>query len=343
MSGTRRIRALIVTEGGKGRRFVAGALGSDPAFDVIVTAATGAIALSKLARSQPDVVVFDPVMSGDDPAETIRAIREGHPELPIILFNSFMTPDDGVMQMLLSEGASVAITTAGEADSVAMSRSIRESLIPKIKELGALPTEHVASRVEILAIGISTGGPNALPVLLASLPGNLPVPVVIVQHMPAIFTRLLADRLNMKCALEISEAHHGDRLRPGHVWLAPGGQHLVVAGQASSARLEVNQNPPENSCRPAVDPLFRSVAKVYGASALAVVMTGMGRDGLEGCRAIHQTGGRILAQDEASSVVWGMPGSVVRAGLADEVLPLSQLGAEIVRLVEWGRTRQTGS
>lgn len=338
MTPLRRIRTLVVTEGGKGRRFVAGTLGSDPAFEVIGTAATGAIALSKLARSRPDVVVFDPVMSVSDPAETIRAIRQGHPRLPIILFNSFVAPGHGVMQTLLSHGANAAIVTAEEADSVAVSRVIRESLIPKMKELGTLP-EETAARVDILAIGISTGGPNALPILLAALPGNLPVPVVIVQHMPTVFTKLLAERLNSKCPLEIAEARHGERLHPGCVWLAPGGHHLVVVPQGAGGRLEINQDPPENSCRPSVDPLFRSVAQVYGASTLAVIMTGMGRDGLAGCKAIRAQGGQILAQDEASSVVWGMPGSVVRAGLADGVLPLEALGSEIVRRVQKGRLK----
>jgi two-component system chemotaxis response regulator CheB len=132
-------------------------------------------------------------------------------------------------------------------------------------------------------------------------------------------------------------------LRAGHGWLAPGGRHLVVAGNAMGVRLEINDDAPENSCRPSVDPLFRSVAQVYGSSTLALIMTGMGRDGLAGCKAIRLQGGRILAQDEASSVVWGMPGSVVRAGLADLVLPLEALGGEVVRLVQAGRGKPAGA
>jgi two-component system chemotaxis response regulator CheB len=199
-----------------------------------------------------------------------------------------------------------------------------------------------ARRVGVVAIGVSTGGPNALAALLHPFPADLPVPVVVVQHMPPLFTRLLAERLDAKLAIRVAEAGGGERLQPGHAWLAPGDQHLTVTRAAHGVRLALNQAPPENSCRPSIDVLFRSLAEVYGAHVLAVVLTGMGQDGLLGCRAIHRAGGRILVQDQASSVVWGMPKCVAEAGLADEVLSLEALGPTIVRRVEEGAGRRRG-
>jgi two-component system chemotaxis response regulator CheB len=227
-------------------------------------------------------------------------------------------------------------------------QQVREQLLPKVKALAAraqrgrslfLPPPRTAPslaprpRVNVVALGVSTGGPNALAALLPELPADLPVPVLIVQHMPALFTRLLADRLATKCALRVKEAEAGDAITPGRALLAPGDFHLTVARGPAGVQAQLSQGPPENSCRPAVDVLFRSVAAAYGPGALAVVMTGMGQDGLRGSECVREAGGRVLAQDEASSVVWGMPGFVTRAGLADRVLPLPELGQEIVRRV----------
>jgi two-component system, chemotaxis family, protein-glutamate methylesterase/glutaminase len=196
---------------------------------------------------------------------------------------------------------------------------------------------NLVQRVEVVAIGVSTGGPNALAALLPQWPATLPVPIVLVQHMPPTFTKLLAERLAAKSALRISEGTLGQTLEPGHAWVAPGDFHMIVKQDAAAVRLHMHQGPQENSCRPAVDVLFRSVAETFGPHALAVVLTGMGQDGLRGCEAIREAGGQVLVQDEASSVVWGMPGFVARAGLADKVLPLDQLGVEILRRVEEGR------
>jgi two-component system chemotaxis response regulator CheB len=189
----------------------------------------------------------------------------------------------------------------------------------------------------VVAIGTSTGGPNALADVFAGLPADFPVPVVIVQHMPPMFTRLLAERLSVQSGLVVEEGRAGGVLRPGHVWLAPGDFHMAVARDGAQVRVRVDQGPPENSCRPAADVLFRSVAQVYGSAALAVVLTGMGQDGLRGCEAVRATGGQVIAQDEPTSVVWGMPGFVARAGLADRVLPLGLVAPEIVRRVRAGR------
>jgi two-component system chemotaxis response regulator CheB len=187
--------------------------------------------------------------------------------------------------------------------------------------------------VEIVAIGASTGGPNALAAVFARLPADFPVPIVMVQHMPPMFTRLLSERLSAEYKIRVQEGSSGSVLVAGQAWIAPGDYHMIVTRDAAQARLLVHQDPPENSCRPAVDVLFRSIAQTFGRNALAVVLTGMGQDGLRGCELVREAGGQIVVQDEATSVVWGMPGYVAKAGLADRVLPISLIGDEIVHRV----------
>jgi two-component system chemotaxis response regulator CheB len=255
----------------------------------------------------------------------------------------------------LALGASDYVTKPANVGSVgAAIQRVREELIPKIKALcRRMPPEitscpvirmpaaaSTASRkVEILAIGVSTGGPNALAALLPGLARNFPVPIVIVQHMPPLFTRLLAERIASVSGLPAHEGAANALLKAGEVCVAPGGLHMEVERARDGIRLRTHDGPPENSCRPAVDVLFRSVAQVYGPRSLAVVLTGMGQDGLRGCQNIREAGGQVLVQDEATSVVWGMPGAVCQAGLAEKVLPLPELAAEINRRVQVGSPR----
>jgi two-component system chemotaxis response regulator CheB len=185
----------------------------------------------------------------------------------------------------------------------------------------------------VVAIGVSTGGPNALAAILPQFPADFPVPIVIVQHMPPLFTQSLAQRLTVKCNIPVAEGFEGATLQAGQAWIAPGDYHMIVERSDHTVRLRTHQEPPVNSCRPAVDVLFRSVAQTYGGATLAVVLTGMGQDGFRGCECIQKAGGQILVQDQASSVVWGMPGFVAKAGLADKVLPLEQIATEIMRAV----------
>ena len=199
--------------------------------------------------------------------------------------------------------------------------------------------QAISSAPAIVAIGVSTGGPAALEALLPRLPGDFPLPVVIVQHMPELFTKLLAERLDGRCRLRVREAVEGDPVRAGTISIARGNWHMEVLAPSRAGApptLHLTQGPLENHCRPAADVLFRSVAAVYGAGVLAVVLTGMGSDGMLGCRIIREQGGAVLAQDQASSTVWGMPGAVTHAGLAHRVLPLNEVAPEILRLV--GRT-----
>ncbi|HWB12224.1 MAG TPA: CheB methylesterase domain-containing protein, partial [Pirellulales bacterium] len=186
---------------------------------------------------------------------------------------------------------------------------------------------------DLLVIGCSTGGPNALAALIPELPADLPVPVLIVQHMPPVFTRSLSERLDAQSKIAVKEGAPGDVVEVGHAYLAPGDYHLEVERQSLRPVLRTHQGPPENSCRPAVDVLFRSAVQAYGAGVLGVVLTGMGQDGLRGCELIREAGGQVVVQDEATSIVWGMPGFVARAGLADRILPLEQIAGEIVRRV----------
>jgi two-component system chemotaxis response regulator CheB len=194
-----------------------------------------------------------------------------------------------------------------------------------------------AGRVDILAIGCSTGGPDALTKVLQALPADLPVPIVVTQHMPPVFTRMFAERLDRSMSLRVVEAGDGMELAPGTVYIAPGDRHLVLQRRGTATLTQLSGAPPENSCRPAVDVMFRSVAALYGPSAFAAVLTGMGYDGRGGAKVLREAGAEILAQDEASSVVWGMPGAVVGAGLADEVLPLDRIAGALVQRVQPGR------
>lgn len=222
--------------------------------------------------------------------------------------------------------------------------ALRPGAAPARPGSAAPPAKPVARRgtpggkVDILAIGSSTGGPDALTKVLQGLPSDLPVPIVITQHMPPVFTRMFAERLDRSTPLRVVEAGDGMELTPGTAYIAPGDQHLVLHRRGTATLTQLSGAPPENSCRPAVDVMFRSVAALYGASAYAAVLTGMGHDGRGGAKVLRDAGAEILAQDEASSVVWGMPGAVVGAGLADEVLPLDRIAAHLVNRVKSGRS-----
>ncbi|MCA9033624.1 MAG: chemotaxis response regulator protein-glutamate methylesterase [Planctomycetaceae bacterium] len=184
--------------------------------------------------------------------------------------------------------------------------------------------------IHVLAIGASTGGPNALAEIVAKLPADLGVPVLITQHMPPLFTQLLAERLDRCSGLTVREGYDGAVVKPGQAWVAPGDHHMVVARAPSGVVLRLNQAAPENSCRPAVDVMFRSVAQVYAGNSLAVVLTGMGKDGAAGCLQLSNAGGGVIVQDEDTSIVWGMPRAVAEAGVADAVLPLGEIARAIV-------------
>ena len=345
-----RIRILVVDDSVVIRKLLADTLSADPALEVVGVASDGRIALSKIALLRPDLVTLDIEMPVMDGLQTLVELRKLYPKLPVIMFSTLTERGAAATLDALSLGASDYATKPSNTGStvIALER-IRIELIPKIKALCGIaslklqplpicrPVQKVRVRlnqpIEIVAIGTSTGGPNALAEVLPRIPKDFPVPIVVVQHMPPIFTRLLAERLSSRSAIPVAEGVAGSVLVAGHAWIAPGNFHMGVTGSRLSCRLSLNQDPQENSCRPAVDVLFRSVAAAYGANVLGVVMTGMGSDGVLGAQYILDAGGNVIIQDEASSVVWGMPGLVHASGLDDAAYPLDQLAPEITRRV----------
>lgn len=342
----RRIRVLVVDDSAVIRKLVTDALAADPQIEVVGTAQNGRVAIERVLQLTPDAVTMDiemPVMNGID---AVRTIRRTHPRLPIVMFSTLTERGASATLDALSAGASDYVTKPSNVAGFAQSlTNVREQLIPKLKALTGVGVPRAGTRlpsqpappkgsragaIQAIVLGCSTGGPDALSKVLPGLPASLGVPVLIVQHMPPVFTRLLAQRLDQTCPLRVSEAVEGDEVVAGRVLIAPGGSHLELRRRGTGVVAALTDAPPENFCRPAVDVLFRSAVGVYNDRLLSVVLTGMGRDGEKGARLIRNAGGEVIAQDEATSVVWGMPGAVVTSGLADKVVPLARVSAEVV-------------
>jgi two-component system chemotaxis response regulator CheB len=347
------IRIFLVDDSLVIRKLLSDTLSADPALEVVGTACDGRVALAKIPALKPDLITLDIEMPVMDGLQTLAALRKLYPKLPIIMFSTLTERGAGSTLDALALGASDYATKPSKTSSSgAAIECIRSELIPKIKalcgvaRLNIVPLLRAAagnvrtapnSRIDIVAIGTSTGGPNALAKVLPLMAREFSVPIVVVQHMPPIFTHLLAQRLAQNSAIVVREGIAGAVLRPGEAWIAPGNFHMTVTRGRVESRLNLNQEAAENSCRPAVDVLFRSVAAAYGANTLGVVMTGMGSDGVRGAAAIREAGGEVIVQDEPSSVVWGMPGLVHSSGQADAVYPLDELAQEITRRVLRGR------
>jgi two-component system chemotaxis response regulator CheB len=322
---------LICDDSATIRGILSATLGTDPDVKVVGTAINGAACLDAIAATRPDLVLLDVEMPVMDGLTALREIRRRFGKLPVVMFSSLTERGAKATVDALLGGANDYVAKPAGLDPGEVAARIRTDVIGKIKLLvprsaaadrglagrasaAVAPVGRPArgERIQAVVIAVSTGGPTAL-----------------VEVLPAFFTAHLAERLAKTSGLPVREAVDGEIARPGEVLLAPGGRHLELTGDAIQPRVRLTENPPENSCRPAADVLFRSAVRLWGAGTLGVVLTGMGRDGLAGCRAIVAAGGGVIAQDEFSSVVWGMPGEVVRAGLADAVLPLSQVGVEI--------------
>ena len=361
MAVGRQIRILIVDDSAVMRSLLRVVIGTAPGLEVAGTAADGESALSTVETLRPDLMLLDVEMPVMDGLVTLRKLRQRGHKMPVIMCSSLTQRGAKVTIEALASGASDYVAKpAGQAGREAAMKALAQDLIPKIQALTghvqqapampqsplrpssmllppAPPTkaQPITATPTLLAIGVSTGGPAALDVVLPGLPANFPLPVVIVQHMPELFTKLLAERLDTRCALKVREAKEADTVVPGTITIAKGNWHMeVLAGLRAGMppTLHLSQGPPENHCRPAVDVLFRSVAQVYGAGVLSVVLTGMGSDGMLGARVIRDCGGSVLAQDQATSAVWGMPGAVTNAGLAQKVLPLAAIAPEILRI-----------
>ncbi len=345
-----KIKVLVVDDAAVFRQAVSSVLNADPDIFVIGSAPNGKIALTKIAQSNPDVVTLDIEMPEMDGLETLKNIKKTFPHIGVIMFS--VHTERGAKQTIeaLSLGAFDFVTKpTGTGSFGASMNRIREELVPLIKEYWAKSQKRTEIRILInkpaphkvtatvpgglkikikkdaIAIGVSTGGPNALAEIVPKFPANIGIPVFIVQHMPPIFTKQLAERLNSKSNLTVVEARDNEIVKPDTVYIAPGNYHMEVKERNAEKIISLNQGPLENSCRPAVDVLFRSVARVYGKKSLGVILTGMGKDGFLGSEMMKQNGSYIIAQDQESSVVWGMPRFIVEGGIADEVISLNEI------------------
>jgi two-component system, chemotaxis family, protein-glutamate methylesterase/glutaminase len=357
----RRVRVLIVDDSVVIRRMISHSLSYGPDFEVVGYAANGRIALQKAVELKPDVITLDIEMPEMDGLTTLRRLREACCSAYIIMCSTLTSRCASATIDALIHGANDYVTkpsNTGPMDSALT--MLRDELIPKIRQFfeskrtavmprlrpshavaaslaapraSVAPLYAMAAARKIVAIGVSTGGPTALMELLPHFPASFPLPVVIVQHMPPIFTKLLAERLSAQSRFEVVEAIDGMSLKPGRVVIAPGDYHMRLYRSGQDVDVRLDQGPRENSCRPAVDVLFRSVADVYAGGVIGVILTGMGQDGLRGAEQLKSKGAYIIAQDQGSSVVWGMPGAIVEAGLADSVLDLRAVVPEILRQV----------
>ena len=351
-----KIRVLVVDDSVVIRHLVMHALREEADIEVVGAAANGAAALARIPEVHPDVITLDIEMPVMDGLTALRQIRTLHPRVRTIMFSTLTQRGASSTFEALSLGADDYVAKASNAGSLDQSlASLRGELIPKIRQFFAptpgtmtaaaprLPPKPAAAGLgtqaarrstpfRILGIGVSTGGPQTLAQLIPQLPASLRVPVLVVQHMPPMFTRLLAERLASLSVLRVVEAGDGMEISAGTVYIAPGDYHLRLRRSGSGLFAALDQGPQENSCRPSVDVLFRSLSESFGKDVLSVVLTGMGYDGLRGTQALKAAGGYSVVQDQASSVVWGMPGAVAEAGLADGVFPLAAMGSEIVRL-----------
>ena len=357
------LRVLVVDDSVAVRRALSDALEREPGFTVCGAAPNGALGLELVERSRPDVVVLDLEMPVLDGLDFLTRLRPQHPRLPVLVFSGTAGHANEATLEALWRGASDYLLKPHALAAEEMGAFLRAEMFPRLRAIARVPVERAAPATsaaahlalvtaprpapgrggdpapDVLVVGASTGGPRALAAALGELPPDFPLPIAAVQHMPAEMSEFLASGLAANCRMRVRLAGDGNVVEPGVLWLAPGGAHLTIAGEGARACFRLDHGPEENGCRPAVDPLFRSAARVFGAGTLALVLTGMGQDGAAGARAVHTAGGRVLVQDEASSVVWGMPGAIARAGLADRVLPLSQLGGEL--LVRARRTPPT--
>ena len=365
------ITVLVVDDSVVVRRLLVGALAEDPAVEVVGVAANGQIALSKVAQLDPDLVTMDIEMPVMDGIATVRALRAAGHRMPIVMFSTLTDRGAAATLDALAAGATDYVTKPSGVGSLAEALSrVAGELLPRIHALVPRPTGAGAAPIPAAAplaaagptrvrpapitparpqarllpppdprpvravvVGSSTGGPEALSQVLRGLPAALPVPVVVVQHMPPVFTRQLAQRLDRLGPSTVVEVAGGEELVPGTVYVAPGDRHLELVRSGASVRTRLTDAPPVNYCRPSVDVMMRSAVTAYGGDLLAVVLTGMGADGRTACEQVVAAGGRVIVQDEETSVVWGMPGAVATGPGAHAVVPLPGVAEAVRRTV----------
>lgn len=353
------IRVMVVDDSTVIRGVLGRIIDAQPDMTVVSSAPNGRSALDLLRHRPVDVVLLDVEMPEMDGLAALPRILAENPGVRVLMASSLTQKGAQVTLNALSLGASdfiakpssrgalgldaVAAELVQKIRAIVRRTTTRTASVPVFAARPAAPAAHVepaplpfapaaTNRGEaprIVAIASSTGGPNALAAVLKAIPVDFPLPILITQHMPPAFTAALADRLARETGRPCREAQAGERIVAGRTYVAPGDHHMTVMTREREPVIRLDQGPPENHCRPAADPMLRSIASIYGPSALAVVLTGMGEDGCRGCAEIRRRGGRVVAQDEATSVVWGMPGAVVHAGLADAVLPLERIAPHI--------------
>jgi two-component system, chemotaxis family, protein-glutamate methylesterase/glutaminase len=367
MQAGKPLKVMIVDDTIVYRKIVSDVLSELPGVQVVGAAHNGKAALLKIKALQPDLLTLDiemPEMSG---LELLEHMRTEAPDVGAVMLST-LTQEGGAMTMRALELGAFDFIPKPQSGTMAENRVVvKKALEPILQAFGrirrnkrvptfqrtAKPAKAVpqitsplprpgttvkrAGTSSIVGIGISTGGPNALARLLPSLPGDIGVPVVIVQHMPPIFTQSLAKSLDSKCALDVHEAKNGEPLHPNCVYIAPGGKQMkiVAATDGRQRVIKITDDPPENSCKPSVDYLFRSIAELYVGRATGVIMTGMGSDGTNGLKLMKSNGAVVIAQDEASCVVFGMPKEPIKQGIADVVAPLGGIGREIIRTLSY--------
>lgn len=353
-------RVMVVDDSAIIRGLMSKWLAEDPAIEVVGTAGNGEMALASMNRYDPEIIILDiemPVMDGLTALPQFFVIN---PKVKVLMASTLTKRNAEISMRALSLGATDYVSKPESNRELASSLSFQEELISKVINIAAAnrlrnggeiykggdslvkgqlapqqnTSKPVAKRAfsrgksSILAIGSSTGGPQALLEVLNGL-GEVNVPVVITQHMPATFTKILANHLTKSTKFDCKEAEEGDVLEKGKVYIAPGDYHMTVVDKVGKKVISLNQDPQENFCRPSVEPMMRSVIDIYGSEVFAVILTGMGQDGLNACKKLVEVGGKLIAQDEQTSVVWGMPGAVSRAGLCSGIYPLGEIGPRI--------------
>jgi two-component system chemotaxis response regulator CheB len=344
------IRIIVVDDSPLYRQLVGNVLRDVPGVNVVGMAGSGQDALDQVERLAPDLLTLDVNMPGIDGIEVLRSLGRRRSGTKAIMLSGLTAEGAAVTTDALLEGAFDFILKPSGGDAAANRAALLASLSEKIQAFRegqtgqrtsrptvTPPSTETTIRYDAIVIGTSTGGPVALREILPLLPGDLPVPILVVQHMPAQYTRSLAQRLNEASRIEVLEAGDGMALEPGWAFVAPGGRQMKVEGSGNRPVVRITDDPPENSCRPSVDYLFRSAAEVFGGKVIAVMLTGMGRDGVAGCRSLKQRGSFVIAQHPDGCAVYGMPKAVVDEQLADQVLPLERIPGALTR-----RVRKTG-
>lgn len=355
-------RVMVVDDSAVIRGLLSRALEEDPEIAVVASVANGQMAVSSVGRSEVEVVVLDIEMPVMDGLTALPKLLEARPGVQVVMASTLTRKNADISMKAMRAGAADYVTKPSSGSELTSADSFKRELTAKVKALGAnarrrLGPPKVASPAvaatprpvaaprqvtlrrppmttpRALAIGSSTGGPQALLKVLGELKGPLEIPVFVTQHMPATFTTLLAEHIARVSGRPAREATDGEPLVAGTVYVAPGDWHMRAEQTPAGVRLRVDQGPPENFCRPSVDPMLRSLVPIYGSRLLTVILTGMGSDGLKGCQGVVGAGGGVIAQDEASSVVWGMPGAVATNGLCYAVLPLDRIADHLKPLL----------